>query len=788
MRSIKFTAIALVALLALVSCSRNPEVAKQRYLESGNKYFANGKYKQARIMYKDAIQKDRLFGPAYYKLGLTAIKLASLNEAVGALRRAVELIKPDQPDHWDAMVKLSEIYILVGKGQNQKQYLDEVKVYADRMLQNDANSFDGHRLTADLHLANSLEKFRVNDKEEGAELLNLAIAEYNTANKIKPGEASVMIQLARAYASLSRFPEAEKLYRDVLAKDKTLQPAYTELYRIMLMQRRAEDGEQILKDALQAMPKQYGYLTMLAAHYASGGRTAEVAKVLEQIKSHAKEFDQAYLVVGDFYLRSGDGDSAIREYRDAISKDPKKATTYQKRIIEVYMRQGKRNEAADLNAQVLKTDPTDNDAKGLAASFLLDKGDINRALAELQAVVTRAPENPVARFNLGRAHAARNELEQARQMYQKAIELRPDYLQARLALAHLLVARGEFEAALKSSEQILQIDRNNLNARLVESAALMGMKKFGESRALLDSMLKANPISPDIYFQLGVVNLAENRFKDAEEAFRRAYQLNPANSRGLMGVVETSLVQGKADQALQLLRTESDKNPNRLQLRVEYGNTAVRAGRYDEAIVEYQKVLAAMDKESKARGEILVRIGETQRRKGDYSAAVATLQQARTIVPENHVALSTLALAFDQAGLYKEAKQVYEAALKLDSNNGYTLNNLAFLMAEHGGDLEDALTKAQRAKQIFPNLNEVSDTLGWIYLKKNMSDQAIGIFSELVTKAPDHSTFRYHLAMALRQKGDRTRAVKELQEALKKNPPQKEKSEIQAMLSQMGAG
>ena len=68
----------LVALFwRCVSCSRNPEVAKSQYLESGNKYFERGKYKQARIMYKDAIQKDRLFGPAYYKLGLTAIKLES---------------------------------------------------------------------------------------------------------------------------------------------------------------------------------------------------------------------------------------------------------------------------------------------------------------------------------------------------------------------------------------------------------------------------------------------------------------------------------------------------------------------------------------------------------------------------------------------------------------------------------------------------------------------------------------------------------------------------------------
>lgn len=787
MRSFKIIATLLVALLALVSCSRDPEVAKRRYLENGNKYFERGKYKEARLMYKDAIQKDRLFGPAYYKLGLTALKLGSTNEAVGAMRRAVELLKPDNPDHWDALVKLSEIYLVAGRAQNQKQYLEEVKSAAERLLARDKNSFDGHRLMADLNLAWAVDAFRTSKREEGQKLLDIALAEYNTANTIKPGDVGVMMQLARAYTSINRLPEAEKLYRAVIAKDKSLQPTYTELYRILMSQKRSAEGEQLLKDAFQASPKQFGYLTLLAMHYSSEGRTADVTSTLQQIKSYAKDFDQAYLTVGDFYLRLGDGEAAIREYRDAMSKDAKRATTYQKRIIEVLMRQGKRNEAAEMNAQVLKADPNDNDAKGLAATFLLEKGEINRALAELQSVVTRAPENPVARFNLGRAHAARREFEQARQMYQKAIELRPDYLVARLALAQLLVARGDFDAAIKAAQAVLTIDPNNLSARLVESAALMGQRKFGDSRALLGNMLKSSPASPDVYFQLGVVSLAENRYKDAEEAFRKAYQLNPANPRGLMGVVETAMAQGKTNVALQLLRTEAEKNPNRMDVRVEYGNTAVRAGLLDEAIAEYQKVLNSLDKDSTRRGDLLVRIGETQRRKGDYGSAVTSLQQARSILPNNATVLSTLALTFDQAGNYKEAKQVYEASLKIDANNGYTLNNLAFLIAEHGGDLEDALTKAQRAKQVYPSLNEVSDTLGWIYLKKNMHDSAIEIFKDLVTKAPNHPIFRYHLAMALTQKGDRTRAVKELQEALKYNPTKKERDDIQSLLNKLGA-
>ena len=45
----RFLAIALAA-LALVSCSRDPNVLKQKYLQSGNKYYEKGKYKEDTFM------------------------------------------------------------------------------------------------------------------------------------------------------------------------------------------------------------------------------------------------------------------------------------------------------------------------------------------------------------------------------------------------------------------------------------------------------------------------------------------------------------------------------------------------------------------------------------------------------------------------------------------------------------------------------------------------------------------------------------------------------------------
>lgn len=785
MRSIRIAAIVAIAFLALVSCNRDPNVAKQRYLESGNKYFEKGLYKQARIKYLNALQKDMRFGPAYYGRGMAEYKLGMLAPSVMAFRRAKELLREDQPEHWDAMAKAAEI--LLGAGLGKKEFMDEAKGYCDDILKRDPNSFDGHRLTADYYFATAMAEFKTAQKDQGSKDLDTAIEEFRTADKIKPGQPGVEMQLARALAGKSDFSGAEKLYRQIIAQDKSLPTPYGELYRLFLFQRKAAEAEQVLKDGFQNNPKQFGYLPMLALHYSLQRRTAEMLGVLQQIKSHANEFPEAYIVVGEFYLRMGDGETAIKEYKEGMAKDPKKKIDYQKRIIEVLMRQGKRSEAADLNSAILKTNPNDNDAKGLAASFLLDKGDINRAIVELQAVVTAAPDNVVAHYNLGRAHAAQQQWEQARQMFQKAIELRADYLPARLALAELQVTRGEFDAALKSSSEILAMDRGSVNAMLIQTAALIGQKKYADSRGRLDAMTKAYPTNPDVYFQKGVLDLAESKFKDAEASFRKSYELNPANSRGLIGIVETDMAQNKTEDALTLLRTEADKAPNRLEFRLSLARTAVRVGKFDVGIGEYQRVLDAMDKNSRQRGDIYLEMGETYRRKGDDISSIAALQKARELMPEDVMVLTTLGLAFDHSGHTQEAKQIYETAIKLQPGNGVALNNLAFLLAEHNGDLDDALTKGTRAKQLMPNLAEVSDTLGWIYLKKSLSDDAVKIFQELVTNHPNQSTYRYHLAMALRQKGDKPRAIKECQEALKNNPSKEERQKIQDLLALLNA-
>ncbi|HEY1496134.1 MAG TPA: tetratricopeptide repeat protein, partial [Candidatus Solibacter sp.] len=187
-------------------------------------------------------------------------------------------------------------------------------------------------------------------------------------------------------------------------------------------------------------------------------------------------------------------------------------------------------------------------------------------------------------------------------------------------------------------------------------------------------------------------------------------------------------------------------------------------------------------KDPEAAGDLFLRIGETYRRKGDLAHAVTALQRSSALRPGHAIVVSTLALVLDAMGRKADAAAKYREVLELNPNDGVAMNNLA----ETGGDLDDALRLAQHALRLLPDLAEVADTLGWIYLKKNVSARAIEVFRDLVEKHPNDITYHYRLGMALAQLGDNFAASAELRAALKLNPPEELAARILHLLMALG--
>ena len=339
----------LVLSFVLVSCSRDPQVVKKRYLDRGNAYFANGKYKEASIMYRRALSVDGKYGEAYYELALTSLKQGAIGNAVPALRRAIELLPKGSKEANDANLNLAEILLLGAQSSDQagrnQELVNDVEQIAKNFLKQDPNSYEGHKLIADLTFARAISEYKRNEVLSSKKSMEETIGAYRKTLEIRPGEPSVMLSLARTLSLYGESGEAEQLYRGVIDKGKSGNAGYIELYRLYVAQRKVPEAEGILKRAISANPKDYNFQTLLAAHYFMNGKRPDGDKLLEQLKGDFKNYPQAYFTAGDFYLRLNDGPAALKQYQEGEQHDPAKKLDYQKREIEVLLHDGKTSQA-----------------------------------------------------------------------------------------------------------------------------------------------------------------------------------------------------------------------------------------------------------------------------------------------------------------------------------------------------------------------------------------------------------------------------------------------------------
>jgi tetratricopeptide (TPR) repeat protein len=757
--------LVLALLLLGTACSRDPKVQAQRYLDNGNKFYARSKYKEASIMYRRALQKDLRFGEAYYRLGLTDMKLGSYGDAAHMLQRAVDL----QPTNADAAVKLADLYMTAGvhDAQHVADYQKEILGLIDRLINKASDPYDAHRLAGQIALM----------KKDPA----TAVAEFQEATKLKPLQADLATAYFEALAENQQFPEAEKLGQDFLAREKNFAALYDLMYLHYSRLKRMDDAERILKLKASNNPANPSFILQLATHYYLTKQRPEMDAVMRRL-SDEKQFPNGHLLAGDFYyFRIRETENARNQYEAGVKAFPKDRAVYQKRLVELFASTGHADDANRLVAEILKDNPKDSDGIAMRAALMLSTGSrqqVVQAVNDLQVLVNKNPENHLWRYNLARALVVKGDLEQGRIQLEESVKLRADFLPGRELLGNVYLSKGDTGRALQDADEILKLDPNNLAGHLIRSKALLALNDQDKARAELDFISRAYPQNLDAKFQIGYLALQNKDFKKAEEIFGELRKTSPKDFRGLAGITETLAAQNRMGDAIKEVEAASAADPDRRDLKLAVGNLYVRAKRYDDAIRQFQGLL---DRDPSS-ADLLFRLAEAERRKGDLNSAADTFRRCSQAAPNSTTCTLELGLILEATGRRDQAKPIYEQILKLNPDEAVALNNLAFIKAEEGGDLDQALSMAQRARQKLPGSNDVADTLGWIYIKKNLSEQAVRVFSDLVVKAPEDYRFHFHYGMALMQKGDRANARKEFQLALQDKPSRSDEDKIRDML------
>ena len=226
--------------------------------------------------------------------------------------------------------------------------------------------------------------------------------------------------------------------------------------------------------------------------------------------------------------------------------------------------------------------------------------------------------------------------------------------------------------------------------------------------------------------------------------------------RPLASVSRCGAVGARVDTAL-------DQSPKDGRLLVLAGRTYASTGDVSKSEQLFRRAIDAEPNNLSA----YTLLGNLYLSQQKLEAALAEFERASARSPESIAASTMVAIILQAMNREDEAKVRYQDVLRKDPNAAIAANNLAWMMAESDENIDLALQLAQTAKTKLPLLPEVSDTLGWIYYKKNMMPQAITALRDSIDRSPKNPLFHYHLGMAYMRNGDRTKAKTTLEEALR---------------------
>jgi tetratricopeptide (TPR) repeat protein len=208
------------------------------------------------------------------------------------------------------------------------------------------------------------------------------------------------------------------------------------------------------------------------------------------------------------------------------------------------------------------------------------------------------------------------------------------------------------------------------------------------------------------------------------------------------------------------------KYPGDASAHVILGSLYLQANRIDAARAEFEHAIQINPRLIQG----YLQLGHSYEAQGRIPDAIEAYRKALIVQP-GFVPLQALIgnLYLDQGDL-DAARKYYEEALALDPNFAIAAGNLAWVYLKRGSNIDVALSLAQKAKQLLPELDSISDTLALAYYKKGLYASAIPLLRECVRKAPHNPAYRFHLGMALLAAGDKARGRQQLQTALRLQP------------------
>jgi cellulose synthase operon protein C len=362
-----------------------------------------------------------------------------------------------------------------------------------------------------------------------------ALARFDTALGIDPGSAETIANDAEAKIDLERLADAKQQLVAARQRFPKSIPTLILLGRVEQHLGNADAAEADLRAAIALVDPARADAVLpyvaLSKLLSERGHVDDGRAALEEAKKKLPASPALERAFGEMSELSGDYDGAIAHFEAALARDPKDATTHFR--LGVALRRVRKFDQA--SAELDKVAAVDKDYPGLALERGLlfeESGDVQKAIEQFNGALAKAPDDPDLQLRVGAAYVAIGRPDEALPVLRKVLDKRPASAEAHhfIGRALMLQPGPEQSDAIRYLKRAVDLDPNRaeFHVYLAWAANDATPAQLELARDEIDKALAIDKVSPEAYWQRGVLERMEGADEDAIKDENHALVLRPS--------------------------------------------------------------------------------------------------------------------------------------------------------------------------------------------------------------------------------------------------------------------
>lgn len=387
------------------------------------------------------------------------------------------------------------------------------------------------------------------------------------------------------------------------------------------------------------------------------------------------------------------------------------------------------------------------------------------ALRLVRSLAEAYPTLPQAHVAVAQAALAASDEALALAEVRRARELRSDWDVAALMEAQIVQPRSN-GLALEVLKRFLDQYPGSREVRLNFARTLVAEKRYDESRAQFQELMKAFPDDAEVVYAVGLLSMQLRDLTQAEANFRRLLELDFHDKDQVrMYLGQIAEEQKRLDDALQWYDqiTEGDQY---LMARIRHAQIVARQGKLADARAWLQ---ASDVRNPQQRIQLILSEAQLMRDANDPKGAFDLVNGMLDRMPNDPDLLYEQSMLAERIDRLDVMESSLRKLIELRPDNAHAYNALGYSLADRSLRLPEARTLIERALQLAPNDAFIIDSMGWVLFRQGQVKEAIVQLQRAFSLRPD-AEIAAHLGEVLWVSGDRAAAEKILQDAAAKFP------------------